>query len=138
MLLDTHVWIWAAADVPRRLGAKTRRLLDKAARQGALFVSPVSAFEITALAAAGRLMLSQPAERWIAESIDRAALRVLDLGVAAAVDAGAILADALSDPIDRLLVATARNEQIPLVTRDAKILDYARRTRAVRVVDASE
>ena len=138
MLLDTHVWIWAAADEPRKLGVRTRRLLAKAARHGELFVSAVSAFEIAALATAGRLMLTQPAARWIAESIDRAALRVLDLGVDAASDAGAIPADVLSDPIDRLLVATARNEQIPLVTRDAKILEYASRTRGVRVIDAAE
>ena len=137
MLLDTHVWIWAAADMPRRLGPKTRRLLNKTARRGELFVSSISAFEIAALATAGRLTLSQPTARWIAESVDRAALRVLDLGSDAAEDAGAIPAGALPDPIDRLLVALARNEQIPLVTRDAKILDYARRTRAVRVIDAS-
>ena len=138
MLLDTHVWIWAAADTPRRLGPKTRRLLNRTARQGGLFVSSMSAFEIAALATAGRLTLSQPTARWIAESVDRAALRVLDLGSDAAEDAGAIPAGSLPDPIDRLLVATARNEQIPLVTRDTKILEYARRTRSVRVVDASE
>lgn len=138
MLLDTHVWIWAASDEPRKLGARTKRRLNKAARQGSLFVSSVSAFEISALATAGRLTLNRPADRWIAESIDHGALRVLDLGIGAADDAGAIPAEALSDPIDRLLVATARNEQIPLVTRDLKILEYASRTRAVVVVNAAE
>jgi PIN domain nuclease of toxin-antitoxin system len=138
MLLDTHVWLWAAADQPRKLGAQTKRLLNKAARQGDLFVSSVSAFEIAALATAGRLALNQPAARWIAESIERGALRVLDLGIEAADDAGAIRSQALPDPIDRLLVATARLEQIPLVTRDLKILQYARATRALRVIDASE
>jgi PIN domain nuclease of toxin-antitoxin system len=137
MLLDTHIWIWAAADQPRKLGAHTKRLLNKAARQGDVFVSSVSAFEIAALATAGRLTLNQPAARWIAESIERGALRVLDLGIDVADDAGSIPAEALSDPIDRLLVATARNEQIPLVTRDSKILEYANRTRSLRVVDAS-
>jgi PIN domain nuclease of toxin-antitoxin system len=138
MLLDTHVWIWAASDTPRRLGAKTRRLLNKTARQGDLFVASISAFEIAALATSGRLTLNQPAARWIAESIDRAALRVLELGLYASEDAGGIPAAALPDPIDRLLVATARHEQIPLVTRDAKIVEYARATRSVRVIDASE
>lgn len=96
MLLDTHVWIWAAADIPRTLGPKTRRLLVRAAATGALYVSAASAFEITALHTAGRLKF-----------------------------------------IDRLLVATARDRGIPLLTRDAAILDYARRTRLVRVVDAA-
>ena len=30
MLLDTHAWIWAAADEPAKLGPKTRRLIARA------------------------------------------------------------------------------------------------------------
>ena len=137
MLLDTHVWIWAAADAPRRLGPKTRRLIAKAARDGELFVSTASVFEITALVTAARLKLTQPVARWIAASIERGALRVLDVGIGAALDAGAIPSSALADPIDRLLVATSREHQLPLVTRDEAIADYARRTRLVNVIDAS-
>jgi PIN domain nuclease of toxin-antitoxin system len=137
VLLDTHVWIWAAADAPRKLGPKTRRLLARGAAAGRLYVSAASAFEIAALHTAGRLKFNQPAERWIHESIERGRLRVLDVSAAIATDAGAVPSDSLSDPIDRLLVAAARDRDLPLVTRDAAILEYARRTRLVRVVDAS-
>jgi PIN domain nuclease of toxin-antitoxin system len=41
------------------------------------------------------------------------------------------------DPIDRLLVAAARDAEVPLVTRDRRLLDFAGRTRLVRVHDAS-
>jgi len=54
-----------------------------------------------------------------------------------AVDAGLIPASALPDPFDRCLVATARAYDIPFVTRDRTLLDYATRTGLVRVVDAS-
>lgn len=137
MLLDTHVWIWAAADEPRKLGPKTRRLLARGTAEGRLYVSAASAFEIAALHTAGRLKLDQPAERWIRESIERGRLRVLDVSTAIATDAGAVPSDSLPDPIDRLLVATSRDRDIPLVTRDAAILGYAKRSRLVRVVDAS-
>lgn len=137
MLIDTHVWIWAAADTPRRLGPKTRRLLARGAGSTSLHVSSASAFEIAALSTAGRLKLNQPAERWIRESIERGRLRVLHVSTDIATDAGAVPADSLGDPIDRLLVATARDRDIPLVTRDEAILEYAARTRLVRVVDAS-
>jgi PIN domain nuclease of toxin-antitoxin system len=40
-----------------------------------------------------------------------------------------------SDPVDRILVATSRVLGWPLVTRDRRILDYARRGH-VRAVDA--
>ena len=137
MLLDTHAWIWAANDDSRRLGVKARRAIGRASRAGDLYVSSASIFEIAALATAGRLLLNQSAERWIRASIDRGALRVLNIGIDAALDAGTIPASALADPIDRLLVATARENQIPLLTRDRIILDYAKRTGLVRVVDAA-
>ncbi len=100
-------------------------------------VSTVSAFEITALHTAGRLHLSQPVERWIATSIERAGFRVIDLERDIAIDAGMIPANALPDPFDRCLVATAREYAVPLVTRDRRILDYAKHTGMVRVIDAS-
>jgi len=137
VLIDTHVWIWAAANTPGRLGPKTRRLLARGTAAASLYVSAASAFEITALHTAGRLKFNQPAERWIRESIERGRLRVLDVSTGIATDAGVIPADSLADPIDRLLVATARDRDVPLLTRDQAILEYSTRTRLVRVVDAS-
>lgn len=137
MLLDTHVWIWAADDGTSKLGPKTRRAIAKAAVAGDLFVASASAFEITALATAGRLLLNQPTERWIHESIQRGGLRVVDIDAGIAMDAGAVPSSALADPVDRLLVACARAYGVPLVTRDRQIIDYATRTHLVRVTDAS-
>ena len=137
MLLDTHTWIWFAADVPRRLGPRTRRQLEKARPPRAPFVSTASIFEIVALHTAGRLQFTLPVERWIRDSIDRAGLRVIDIEAGIAVDAAQVTRAALADPIDRLLVATAREYQAPLVTCDRQILDYAARTGLVRVVDGA-
>lgn len=137
MLLDTHVWVWTAAGARDRIGPKTRRVISRAAAEGRLHVSAVSAFEIAALHTAHRLKLTQPVGAWIHESIERGRLRLLDVNAAVAIDAGAIRADALADPIDRLLVATARDAGLRLLTADHRILDYARRTGLVRTVDAS-
>ena len=141
MVLDTHVWIWAA-DGGTKLGSKARKRLEKGAASVAsgsrMSVSTASVFEIAALHTAGRLALNQSPERWIRESIDRGGLRVIDIERDIAVDAGLIPAKALPDPIDRCLVATAREYDVPLMTADRKILDYARRTSLVRVIDASD
>jgi len=137
VLLDTHVWIWLVNDEPRQLGARTRRQLAKATGYRAASVSTASAFEIAALHTAGRLLLSQPVERWIANSIERAGFKVIDIERGIAIDAGMIPATALPDPFDRCLVATAREYAVPLVTRDRRILDYAKHTGMVRVIDAS-
>ena len=139
MLLDTHVWIWAIDDGPR-LGASTRRRLTRAA-SGALHdrpgVSAVSVFEVVALHTAGRLQFDRPVERWIRESIERGGLRVLDVDANISVDAGMVPSSVLGDPIDRWLVATAREHDVPLVTADRRLLDYSKRTGLVRTIDAS-
>jgi PIN domain nuclease of toxin-antitoxin system len=136
VLLDTHVWLWAADD-HARLGRRTRRLLDKAAAAGTLHLSAVSMFEVTALHLAGRLLLATPLETWIRTSIDRGRLRVVDLTPGIAVDAGLIPVTSVPDPIDRMLIASARDLDVPLVTRDRKLLAYARATGFVRLADAA-
>lgn len=137
MLLDTHVWIWLVTDTPGRLGPKARRRFAKAVGPDAPYVSAMSALEISSLHVAGRLQFTQPVERWIRESIARAGFRVVDLDTAMAIDAGLVPSTALADPIDRCLVATAREYQMPLATCDRRIHDYASRTGLVKVIDAS-
>jgi PIN domain nuclease of toxin-antitoxin system len=141
VLIDTHVWIWAV-DGGARLGAKIRRRLARPSGRNAgsadrIAVSSASVFEVVALHTGGRLRVTLPVERWVRESIERGGLRVLDVDRDIAVAAGLIPATALADPIDRLLVATAREHDLPLVTADRRILDYGRRTGLVRVVNAS-
>ena len=137
MLLDTHVWVWLVADLPQHLGPQTRRRLAKATGVSAITVSAASVFEIAALHVAGRLQLTQPIERWIRESVERAGFRVAAIDHDIALDAALIPASRLPDPFDRCLVATARRYGIPLVTRDQAILAYAGDTGLVRVVDAA-
>lgn len=137
MLLDTHVWIWAAANDPR-LGPRTRRLLNRQAAAGHVYVSAMSSFEIGALCTAGRLALNQPVERWIRDSVAQGNLRILDLNTNIAIDAGALGVESIPDPIDRLLVATARDAEMPLVTRDRRLIDFGNRTKLVRTHDAGK
>ena len=139
VLLDTHVWVWAV-DGGSRLGPKARRRLARAtsgATADGLSVSAVSVFEIAALHTAGRLRFDRSVERWVRESIEKGGLRVLDVDTDISVEAGLIPAAALGDPIDRWLVATAREHNQQLVTADRRLLDYSRQTGVVRTIDAS-
>jgi PIN domain nuclease of toxin-antitoxin system len=136
ILLDTHVWVWTAAGDTKRVGRRTRGLITREERQGTVRVSPISIFELTALHTMGRLRLAAPVASWIREVLDLSGLRITPLSPEVAVDAGAIPRDALADPIDRLLVATARQAQATLITADERILEYAAETSSVRVHDA--
>ena len=54
-----------------------------------------------------------------------------------AIDAGHISRNSLADPLDRILVATARHIEATFLTSDERILDYASTSGDVRVHDAS-
>jgi len=135
VLLDTHAWIWSVEGDTRRVGRKAQALLERAEVQERIRVSPVSIFEIMALHTSGRLRLSRPAEGWVRDSVSAAGVRLAEVTPAIAIDAGAIPRTALADPLDRLLVATARQLDATFLTADQQILQYARDTRNVRAHD---
>jgi PIN domain nuclease of toxin-antitoxin system len=137
LLLDTHVWIWLLDGDSRRIGPRTRRLLDKAHARAALRVSPVSIFEVSALHTTGRLALSRSLEQWLDAAIDGAGIRLAPISRQVAVDAGLLPRDLVGDPMDRLLVATARQADATLVTADSKILDYAAASGNITTHDAA-
>jgi PIN domain nuclease of toxin-antitoxin system len=137
VLLDTHVWIWSADGDTRRVGPRSRLLLLKAEARQAIRVSPVTFFEISALHTAGRLRLARPLEQWVGASLESAGVRVAEVTPSVAIDAGLIPRTALADPLDRLLVSTARQLDAVFVTADRQILEYASETGNVRVHDAS-
>lgn len=136
LLLDTHAWVWSVEGDRRRIGRRGRQSLARAEAAERIRISPVSIFEVTALCTAGRLRLACPAERWVRDAMAAAGVRLAELTSSTASDAGGIPRTALSDPMDRLLVATARQMGATLLTGDARILDYARDSGNVRVQDA--
>jgi PIN domain nuclease of toxin-antitoxin system len=136
ILLDTHVWIWHVEGNTRRVGVRTARLLRRWTDEDVLRVSPLSVFEVAALYASGRVELSRSLEQWIAGAMLDGGVRVAPLSMEAALEAGRIGAAAVPDPVDRLLIATAREVGATLVTADRRILDYAEAVRGVTVHDA--
>jgi PIN domain nuclease of toxin-antitoxin system len=137
LLLDTHVWIWSAENTAGRVGRRTLRLIAKAASAGWLRVSAISVFEVAALYHTGRLGLGRPAEQWVRQVLEPGGIAVAELSAATALDAGGLPHAALPDPLDRFLVATARQLDATFVTCDRRILAYAAATRNLRVHDGA-
>jgi PIN domain nuclease of toxin-antitoxin system len=136
-LLDTHVWVWYADGDTAKLGRRTVRLLERSAAQDELRVSALSLFEVSWLHATGRLHLSRGLERWIADALELATVRLAPLSGDAAVEAGRAGVVQVPDPVDRLIIGTAREMGATLVTRDRRILQYAADTSAVSAHDAA-
>jgi PIN domain nuclease of toxin-antitoxin system len=121
---------------PTLQAGRQARSLRRAGAAVAIRISPASLFELTALHTLGRLRLSRPVEQWIDEALDAAGVRIAELSPSIAIDADCIPRKALADPLDRLLVATARRLDATFLTSDARILHYAAATRNVQVQDA--
>jgi PIN domain nuclease of toxin-antitoxin system len=123
-LLDTHVFLWAIGP---------EELLSQAARdflssgENELVLSVVSLWEIQLKAEKGMLLtrFESGAVRvqFLRDEIEHLAITILPLAPAH-VFALANLPMLHRDPFDRILVAQATVEKIPLVTGDRAILQY--------------
>jgi PIN domain nuclease of toxin-antitoxin system len=131
------VWVWSAQGDSRRIGRRTRRLLSRAESQDVVRVSPVTLFELTALVTLGRIRLTRRPDQWIRDALDTGGIRMAEFSPAIAIDAGHIPRNSLADPLDRILVATARHIEATFLTSDQRILTYAKESGDVRVHDAS-
>lgn len=115
-LLDTHALIWAYENSPE-LGVQARAVLQKAAPRS-LAISNFSLLEIAMLVEKGRLLISDSLETYL-HQVERE-LVVLPLGAAEAAIAFQLKLPQ-GDPFDRVIVATARCHNLPLLTRDRQI-----------------
>lgn len=136
LLLDTHVWMWSMESDTRRIGRQSQRLLQRAQNRDAIRLSPVSLFELGALHTLGRVRLSRPLDQWFRESLEAPGLHIAELTPTIAMDAGRIHRASLADPLDRILVATARQLEATFLTADTAILAHAAKAGDVRVHDA--
>ncbi|MDB5726234.1 MAG: putative toxin [Novosphingobium sp.] len=128
VLLDTCALIWLANGDP--IAPDAMAAITHAALADGIFVSPASAWEIGLL---GRSRGNKPPavafqpdpQTWFARILDGPGIREAPLLPSIAI-ASSFLPDPLhGDPADRFIIATARHHQIPVVTRDSKILDYS-------------
>lgn len=125
ILLDTSVLVGMATD--QSIRATARDTLIEAARDGRLFVSAVSGWELGLLATrTGRAgpLLHDP-RVYLPELIRRAGLKLLPLDFDTALASAWLPEPFHTDPADRMLVATARARDAVLATSDRKILAYA-------------
>lgn len=108
--LDTHVVVWAYLGDLARL-APVRAVLDTAT----LGISPMARLELQYLHEIGRLRV--PAAVVVAELAETLGLESTDASFAAVTTVAAGIAWT-RDPFDRLIVANAIVDGVPLLTRD--------------------
>ena len=132
IVIDTHVLVWALDD-DDRLGPKARVLIDQS--ETAL-LSAISIWEIALLVKKSRLLLKNDLADWVKQALALPSLVLAPLDPAIALDSVTLPGEFHNDPADRIIVATARHHDVPLLTIDRAILDYGR-SGHVAVTDAS-
>jgi PIN domain nuclease of toxin-antitoxin system len=116
LLLDTHAIIWSIAE-PDRLSTHARELVVDPGNH--VFVSVVSAWEITIKRALGKLEFADLTDALL----DRYGFEALPLELSHANRVGR-LPRLHDDPFDRMLVAQAQVEGLTVVSRDRRVTAY--------------
>jgi PIN domain nuclease of toxin-antitoxin system len=119
-LLDTHAFIWWVLDAPQLSDACRRTL---ATNSNEIVVSVASSYEVVYKAAQGRLTLPDAPEKYMQERLTANRFTSLAIELAHALRA-ASLPRIHGDPFDRILIAQAQLEGMPILTSDAAIARY--------------
>ena len=123
-VLDTHTWIWWQMH-PKKLSPKVRTLLATPKRYEELLLSAISPWEFSKLIEKGRLGISCNPEEWISEALAMPKLRLVPLTPAIAYRSTSLPQPFHGDPGDQIIVATAREENATLLTKDKRIQGYS-------------
>lgn len=126
-LLDTHVWLWMQASEERIRPDVLVTLRDP---RNVLLLSAASSWEIAIKWQMGRLPLPEPPSSYVPTRMLRSGVDGLPIAHAHALHVATLPAHH-RDPFDRLLVAQAQVERIPIVTSDTVFGAYD-----VTVIDA--
>ncbi len=121
VLLDAHVVLWWASSGGSRLSQRAREILEMG--ETVALVGAGVLYEIAGKAQIGRLELPAAAEVYLPQLLRHHAFGVLPIEEGHAIRAGA-LPLIHRDPWDRLLVAQAQVESLPIITADPVIGQY--------------
>ena len=120
VLLDTHVFLWWV-EGDRALPARARAAL--ADQDNECLISLASAWELAIKARLGKLKLALPVRRYVVEHMAANGFRMLDIRMAH-IGRVETLDPHHGDPFDRLLVAQALEEKLPIVSADPVFRKY--------------
>lgn len=125
-LLDTHYWVWLQTGDTKQITPAAREDLLNFQLAKRLYLSAVSVWEVARLVADGDMELGMSIDRFVREATIDGGLSLLPLTTQILIESTRLPGDIHRDPSDRLLVATAREHGLTLVTRDKPLLRYAK------------
>ena len=119
MLLDTCALLWLASGG----GKLSEDALEKVDLSPSVFISAISAFEISLKYRKGKLELPVLPDKWFQVVLQHHDISVISLDINVCIVANE-LPLIHKDPCDRLIIATAMLHHFPVITGDSMFEEY--------------
>jgi len=121
LLLDSCAFIWLCSD-PERLSKNAVDAISN--NRDSLFLSDASVFEISIKHSIGKLNLPESPENWITQQTGIWGIQQVEL-TRHEIFESAKLPWLHKDPFDRLIIATAKNHALKVITSDQFFPKYS-------------
>ncbi len=122
-LLDTHAWVWWVTE-DRRLSRPAARAIRTAQNDETLLLSSISLWEVAKRIEKGQLVLDRPLDDWLDLGTLQAGLQLIELTRPILVESCRLPPGFHGDPAGQMIVATARDREAVVVTKDQRIRGY--------------
>lgn len=119
-LIDTECWLWWLLE-PERLNPKALELI--ASRDHVIYFSAASSWEISIKCRLGKLRLPEEPATYVPSRLHQESMVALPIEHSHALHVYS-LPDHHRDPFDRLLIAQAQCESLPILTSDRQFRKY--------------
>ena len=123
IVLDTHIWFWWVQGSVELTSDLVQKITDH--EDSGLVVSAISLLEVSRATALGGMELPTGVEEWLYSATGYPGIRIAPLDPSVVAEAYRLPGEFHKDPADRIIVATARVMNCPLLTLDEKILAYS-------------
>ena len=124
IVLDTHVLIWWISD-SEKLSPEALKIIEKEKGNGLILVSSISVWELYMLIKKDRLKLTMDTDSWLEKVESLPFVQFIPVDNQIAAKSVNLPGEFHADPADRIIVATAREKGVDLITSDEKIQNYS-------------
>ena len=125
LILDTHVLLWSLLQ-PNQLSNDVKEQISFAQQKGNLLISSISLWETAMLQFKKRVNIYEPIKDFLKSIKNISGITVKDISSDVAAESVSLIDNFHGDPTDKIIVATTRCHHATLLTRDQKILDWAK------------
>ncbi|MFC3121701.1 type II toxin-antitoxin system VapC family toxin [Agaribacter flavus] len=124
IVLDTHILIWWVNGDNKLSDTAQIRIAQAMQSNENIYVSSMSAWEVSMLVNKERLRLTMDVDTWLQTVSEIHNVSFVPVDNKVAVESTRLPGEFHKDPADRMIVALARSLSAPLITADDKILTY--------------